>query len=110
MSVASFANIFPHSEGCLFTLLMVSLAVPKLWLNIDRKSTRLNSSHTVISYAVFCLKKKIKEEMISKRYDKLRDYFLFKKKRRGFPGGVVVKHLPANAGDKGPSPGPGGSH
>src|SRR5438132_5967667 len=26
--------------------------------SIDRKSTRLNSSHTVISYAVFCLKKK----------------------------------------------------
>src|SRR5947207_262911 len=26
---------------------------------IDRKSTRLNFSHTVISYAVFCLKKKI---------------------------------------------------
>src|SRR5438132_3802427 len=29
---------------------------------IDRKSTRLNSSHTVISYAVFCLKKKNKHE------------------------------------------------
>src|SRR5947207_12142002 len=28
---------------------------------VDRKSTRLNSSHTVISYAVFCLKKKNKE-------------------------------------------------
>src|SRR5436190_4156345 len=27
-------------------------------IRIDRKSTRLNSSHTVISYAVFCLKKK----------------------------------------------------
>src|SRR5438034_3771499 len=27
----------------------------------DRKSTRLNSSHTVISYAVFCLKKKNKQ-------------------------------------------------
>src|SRR5438132_675001 len=27
-------------------------------LRRDRKSTRLNSSHTVISYAVFCLKKK----------------------------------------------------
>src|SRR5438034_9684346 len=27
-------------------------------IHIDRKSTRLNSSHTVISYAVFCLKKK----------------------------------------------------
>src|SRR5438132_5191163 len=31
------------------------LAVPR---GRDRKSTRLNSSHTVISYAVFCLKKK----------------------------------------------------
>src|SRR5437588_8170063 len=29
---------------------------------IDRKSTRLNSSHTVISYAVFCLKKKIEAD------------------------------------------------
>src|SRR2546426_7649336 len=28
--------------------------------SIDRKSTRLNSSHLVISYAVFCLKKKKK--------------------------------------------------
>src|SRR5688572_32463633 len=27
----------------------------------DRKSTRLNSSHSQISYAVFCLKKKIRE-------------------------------------------------
>src|SRR5260221_8900711 len=27
-------------------------------VRLDRKSTRLNSSHTVISYAVFCLKKK----------------------------------------------------
>src|SRR5947207_3904825 len=31
-----------------------------LLLSEDRKSTRLNSSHTVISYAVFCLKKKKK--------------------------------------------------
>src|SRR3989337_1351291 len=29
---------------------------------LDRKSTRLNSSHGSISYAVFCLKKKIKED------------------------------------------------
>src|SRR5256885_8304532 len=29
--------------------------------NSDRKSTRLNSSHLVISYAVFCLKKKKKQ-------------------------------------------------
>src|SRR5205807_5486318 len=31
---------------------------PRLRLLGDRKSTRLNSSHLVISYAVFCLKKK----------------------------------------------------
>src|SRR5690625_6089332 len=30
--------------------------------NIDRKSTRLNSSHVAISYAVFCLKKKKKKQ------------------------------------------------
>src|SRR5438132_8164969 len=33
----------------------------------DRKSTRLNSSHTVISYAVFCLKKKNKNEIITNK-------------------------------------------
>ena len=35
-----------------------------LWRTIstDRKSTRLNSSHANISYAVFCLKKKISAE------------------------------------------------
>src|SRR5207253_11260382 len=31
----------------------------------DRKSTRLNSSHVAISYAVFCLKKKIKLTIVS---------------------------------------------
>src|SRR5438132_6502939 len=30
----------------------------------DRKSTRLNSSHTVISYAVFCLKKKTLKDVL----------------------------------------------
>src|SRR2546426_5121459 len=34
---------------------------------IDRKSTRLNSSHLVISYAVFCLKKKKKSQSQSAR-------------------------------------------
>src|SRR2546421_7610439 len=32
----------------------------------DRKSTRLNSSHDQISYAVFCLKKKKKQQNISR--------------------------------------------
>src|SRR3989454_6290682 len=34
------------------------IARPTEWGTPDRKSTRLNSSHLVISYAVFCLKKK----------------------------------------------------
>src|SRR5256885_3732500 len=32
--------------------------------SLDRKSTRLNSSHLVISYAVFCLKKKKKTHLL----------------------------------------------
>src|SRR5690348_17913822 len=40
------------------------------WAHEDRKSTRLNSSHPSISYAVFCLKKK-KEEYVRQRSDKL---------------------------------------
>src|SRR3989442_3480708 len=34
----------------------------------DRKSTRLNSSHVRISYAVFCLKKKKKQKTYSRNY------------------------------------------
>src|SRR5256885_12200662 len=37
---------------------LVGLAIAIGVLEQDRKSTRLNSSHLVISYAVFCLKKK----------------------------------------------------
>src|SRR5438034_3446835 len=40
----------------------------------DRKSTRLNSSHTVISYAVFCLKKKkTKCEIIERGEERYRE-------------------------------------
>src|SRR5258708_30334664 len=35
----------------------------------DRKSTRLNSSHQIISYAVFCLKKKKISKIYSSYYD-----------------------------------------
>src|SRR5256885_13072627 len=35
---------------------------PATFSGLDRKSTRLNSSHLVISYAVFCLKKKKKSK------------------------------------------------
>src|SRR5256886_6468570 len=36
----------------------VRVVVGEFWGKTDRKSTRLNSSHSQISYAVFCLKKK----------------------------------------------------
>ena len=36
--------------------------IAKLRYDLDRKSTRLNSSHALISYAVFCLKKKKKKK------------------------------------------------
>src|SRR5256885_13320543 len=42
------------------------VAADKVTLTLrDRKSTRLNSSHLVISYAVFCLKKKINDHLRS---------------------------------------------
>src|SRR5438034_8518310 len=52
-----------HFQGAFLFSLAFAVAYPippaKARLNKkDRKSTRLNSSHTVISYAVFCLKKK----------------------------------------------------
>src|SRR2546426_1985819 len=37
---------------------------------LDRKSTRLNSSHLVISYAVFCLKKKKKKHRTTRSWYK----------------------------------------
>src|SRR5256886_10007667 len=37
----------------------------------DRKSTRLNSSHSQISYAVFCLKKKIAQLLLPKSLEQL---------------------------------------
>src|SRR5258705_9793342 len=42
------------------TAVMVAAVEPKVQATRDRKSTRLNSSHLGISYAVFCLKKKKK--------------------------------------------------
>src|SRR5690625_5473024 len=49
-----------------------------LVLDLDRKSTRLNSSHVAISYAVFCLKKK-KATMEQTHYDNLKSLIDTKK-------------------------------
>src|SRR2546430_7025676 len=45
-----------------------SADVTRLFLQ-DRKSTRLNSSHSQISYAVFCLKKKKKTQLTTHTYN-----------------------------------------
>src|SRR5438067_8182965 len=61
------STLFPYTtlfRSCGLTLLMLPGMLPRhptaspLTLRADRKSTRLNSSHVSISYAVFCLKKK----------------------------------------------------
>src|SRR5438034_2083113 len=67
----SLTDVF-ESHGRLMNLLTVRFGdrVDHLRGREDRKSTRLNSSHTVISYAVFCLKKKKKKknQKCSKHY------------------------------------------
>src|SRR5260221_763372 len=49
---------------------------------VDRKSTRLNSSHTVISYAVFCLKKKKHTSELQSHSDLVCRLLLEKKKQQ----------------------------
>src|SRR5438552_12725418 len=46
----------------------------------DRKSTRLNSSHQIISYAVFCLKKKKKKDKKHNKQNKKNKYLKQKAK------------------------------
>src|SRR5256885_5300440 len=56
-----------HRDTCEFGE-QLARRVELLGVNLrDRKSTRLNSSHLVISYAVFCLKKKKKTEQETDR-------------------------------------------
>src|SRR5690554_7610859 len=47
--------------------LLAEILDPEKVFEEDRKSTRLNSSHVRISYAVFCLKKKKKKTKINRR-------------------------------------------
>src|SRR5258708_28971793 len=50
------SSLMPASFGSKYTSMPYGLSSV-----LDRKSTRLNSSHQIISYAVFCLKKKKKQ-------------------------------------------------
>src|SRR5882757_11064893 len=49
---------------------------------VDRKSTRLNSSHANISYAVFCLKKKKKRQISSQRKKQQKKQNIIQKKQK----------------------------
>src|SRR5438034_2875746 len=55
MNFALTVRFAPEYRRSVDAIRSIPVALPN---NEDRKSTRLNSSHTVISYAVFCLKKK----------------------------------------------------
>src|SRR5437773_3675068 len=51
-----------HPDDGVAILVQANSFADHVWIAAeDRKSTRLNSSHITISYAVFCLKKKIKK-------------------------------------------------
>src|SRR5438552_13966233 len=56
---ACFDNVLAHAHGPPHVVMVGRLDDHDVWGTVDRKSTRLNSSHQIISYAVFCLKKKI---------------------------------------------------
>src|SRR5438034_4660040 len=58
----TFCQFFGGVESFLVAASCEQKFRPSLAIKLDRKSTRLNSSHTVISYAVFCLKKKNKKQ------------------------------------------------
>src|SRR5258707_9154340 len=63
----------PLDDPASFLSLIMSLETRRIIQRIDRKSTRLNSSHANISYAVFCLKKKKKTK---KQKCRITDYEL----------------------------------
>src|SRR5688572_31861593 len=54
-------NYTRPSKQNVFRVEAMTMREKPLYVSKDRKSTRLNSSHSQISYAVFCLKKKIIE-------------------------------------------------
>src|SRR2546429_5319655 len=61
------STLFPtrrSSDLAHFDLCQQDCSWPAPKLDADRKSTRLNSSHGYISYAVFCLKKKKNENQV----------------------------------------------
>src|SRR5699024_12416460 len=55
--LAAYFHVFVNITAFMYKIVHLKILLPNLHWK-DRKSTRLNSSHVSISYAVFCLKKK----------------------------------------------------
>src|SRR5688572_32762744 len=60
--MATMSRISTRRPMMITVVEIVTVDWPPARTSLDRKSTRLNSSHSQISYAVFCLKKKIKDK------------------------------------------------
>src|SRR5256885_5438370 len=58
LPISEFGEVWVHRKGATRAFPAGHPALEGTMWEGDRKSTRLNSSHLVISYAVFCLKKK----------------------------------------------------
>src|SRR5688572_32106228 len=74
-----YTTLFRSKEGAAAPLAEMTAADPELVVLLedvqeDRKSTRLNSSHSQISYAVFCLKKKKKKKNKNKNKQETNKY------------------------------------
>src|SRR3989440_7061425 len=59
-----------------------------MYITLDRKSTRLNSSHDQISYAVFCLKKKKNKESKNRHVPNIQDVKILQA-NHGTPRSIV---------------------
>src|SRR5690242_20804415 len=91
------STLFPYTT--LFRSLKLKLCLAHIWIRVgcneffinlieiscnvgfrlaDRKSTRLNSSHMSISYAVFCLKKKRKKKKNNYEITKISSFIIYK--------------------------------
>src|SRR5438309_7155030 len=70
----SILQMFNHGTSTSMMFLLVGVIYDRAHHRdvnkLDRKSTRLNSSHSSISYAVFCLKKKKNKKKIQKKKKK----------------------------------------
>src|SRR5438270_6201438 len=64
-AMGSLDRLLTYARGESLSVEQLSALAAESCSTLDRKSTRLNSSHSQISYAVFCLKKKKKKKKIN---------------------------------------------